>query len=284
MKKQLIAVIFVLTLATIACSIDNIEMDTIETQTVNIDESLPLNMEETTIKFNMTGGVFNLQSGAEGLVNGTITYNVEQWEPEYTRRDNAYEIRQVNPFSITGIPTKNIENTWDLSLSTAVLIDLSIEGGASEYNFDFTGLQLTNLRILQGASASIILFNTPNPQVMEEFSFTTGASSAELYSLANANFEIMNMSAGAGDYTLDFTGSSLSHDARIDIKAGISNITINIPVGMKVQVTNNGTVSNINTKGTWLLTDNTYSTLDEGYTLTIILDMAVGNVNLNRAE
>jgi len=284
MKKQLLAVILVLVLATIACSIDNIEMETIETRTITINESLPPNTEETTIKFNMTGGVFNLQSGAEGLVNGTITYNVEQWEPEYTRRDNAYEIRQVSPFSITGIPTKDIENTWDLSLSTALPIDLSIEGGASEYNFDFTGLQLTNLRILQGASGSIIRFDTPNPQLMGEFSFTTGASSAKLYGLANANFEVMYMSAGAGDYTLDFTGSSLSHDARIDIKAGISNITIIIPAGMKVLVNNNGTVSNINTQGTWLLTDDTYSTLDEGYMLTINLDMAVGNVNLNHQE
>jgi hypothetical protein len=92
------------------------------------------------------------------------------------------------------------------------------------------------------------------------------------------------MSAGAGDYTLDFTGSSLSHDMSVNIKAGISNITIIIPAGLKALVNNQGTVSNINTKGTWLLMDNTYSTLNEGYTLTINLDMAVGNVNLNHKE
>jgi hypothetical protein len=284
MKKQLIAVILVLFLSTLACSIDNIEMETIETRTVDIDESLPAGSEETRLKFNMTGGVFNLRSGAEGLVNGTITYNVEQWKPQFTRRENTYEIRQVSPFSITGIPTKDVINTWDLSLSSAVPLDLSIEGGASEYNFDFTGLRLTNLRILQGASESIIRFDIPNPQRMEEFSFTTGASSAKLYGLANANFEAMTMSAGAGDYTLDFTGSSLSQDTKVDIKAGISNITIIIPAGMKAQVYNRGTVSNINTQGTWLLTDNIYSTLNEGFTLTINLDMAVGNVNLNHTE
>jgi len=284
MKKQLLAVILALFLSTLACSIDNVKMETIETRTVAINESMPLNTEETTIKFNMTGGVFNLRSGAEGLVNGTIIYNVEQWEPQFTRRENAYEIRQVSPFSITGIPTKDVVNTWDLYLSSALPLDLSIEGGASEYIFDFSGLQLTNLRILQGASESTIRFDIPNSQLMEEFSFTTGASSAKLYGLANANFEVMNMSAGAGDYTLDFTGSSLSHDMRVDIKAGISNITIVIPIGMKALVNNQGTVSNINTQGTWLLTDDTYSTLNEGYTLTINLDMAVGNVNLIHEE
>jgi len=284
MKKQLLAVILALFLSTLACSIDNVKMETIETRTVAINESMPPNTEETTIKFNMTGGVFNLRSGAEGLVNGTIIYNVEQWEPQFTRRENAYEIRQVSPFSITGIPMKDVVNTWDLYLSSALPLDLSIEGGASEYIFDFTGLQLINLRILQGASESTIRFDIPNTQLMEEFSFTTGASSAKLYGLANANFEVMSMSAGAGNYTLDFTGSSISHDTRIDIKAGISNITIVIPIGMRALVNNQGTVSNINTQGTWLLTDNTYSTLNEGYTLTINLDMAVGNVNLIHEE
>jgi len=284
MKKQLLAVILALFLSTLACSIDNVKMETIETRTVAINESMPPNTEETTIKFNMTGGVFNLRSGAEGLVNGTIIYNVEQWEPQFTRRENAYEIRQVSPFSITGIPMKDVVNTWDLYLSSALPLDLSIEGGASEYIFDFTGLQLTNLKILQGASESTIRFDIPNTQLMEEFSFTTGASSAKLYGLANANFEVMSMSAGAGNYTLDFTGSSISHDTRIDIKAGISNITIVIPIGMRALVNNQGTVSNINTQGTWLLTDNTYSTLNEGYTLTINLDMAVGNVNLIHEE
>jgi hypothetical protein len=284
MKKQLLAVLLVMVLATLSCSISNIEMETIETRTVEVNEDLPQDYEETNVTFNMTGGVFNLSPGSSGLVTGTITYNVEQWEPEFTRSENAFEIKQVNPFSFSGIPTKDVENTWDLSLTNAIPISLTIEGGASEYNFDFSGIQLTYLKILQGASSSVIRFDSPNPQVMEEFSFTTGASSADIYGLANANFETMTISAGAGDYTLDFSGSSLSHDAVVDIKAGVSNMTIIIPAGMKAQVINEGTVSNINTQGTWLLTDNTYSTLDEGYMLTINLNMAVGNVNLNHED
>jgi len=281
MKKQLLAAFLVLVLATLSCSISNIEMETIETRVVEVNESLPQDLEETNLTFNMTGGVFNLSPGSNGLVTGTITYNVEQWEPEYTRSENAYEIKQVNPFSISGIPTKDVENTWDLSLTTAIPLNLTIEGGASEYNFDFSGMQLTYLKILQGASGSVMRFDSPNPQVMEEFIFTTGASSAEIYGLSNANFETMTISAGAGDYTLDFSGSSLTHDALVDIKAGVSNMTIIIPAGMSAQVINEGTVSNINTQGTWLLTDNTYATLDEGFMLTINLNMAVGNVNLN---
>jgi hypothetical protein len=92
------------------------------------------------------------------------------------------------------------------------------------------------------------------------------------------------MSAGAGDYTLDFSGT-LNQETSVEIKAGISNLTIIIPAQMKAVVVNEGTVSSINTEGTWLLTDNTYNTLIEsGPTLTITLNMSVGNVKLIRQD
>jgi hypothetical protein len=114
---------------------------------------------------------------------------------------------------------------------------------------------------------------------MNRFSFKTGASSAKLYGLANANFNSLNFSCGAGDYTLDFSGM-LSREGTVEIKAGVSSITIIIPANMNADIINEGLVSNINTKGTWLVNNETYSTMVEGTKLTINLDMAVGNVNL----
>ena len=283
MKKQFIFAILALAFASFACSIQNIQMNTINTQQVDIMEPLPGNAEETVIRFQMTGGKFTITPAVEGLVTGTILYNVEGWEPEFTRSSNLYEISQVNPFRLSGIPTDEVVNQWDLSLTTQIPLDLSIEGGASENIFNFTGVQITNLRIVQGASNSTIRFETPNPIEMEDFSFTTGASSAKLYGLGNANFTDMSVSCGAGDYTLDFSGV-LTRNSRVDIKAGVSNISIIIPPGMNASINNQGTVSNINTRGTWLVRDDTYSTMAEGPSLTINLDMAVGNVNLIHEE
>ncbi|MBG0788622.1 MAG: hypothetical protein H0S79_26335, partial [Anaerolineaceae bacterium] len=229
--------------------------------------------------FSMTGGTFNITPGSTKLVTGAINYNVEDWEPQFTRSNNYFEIKQVNPYRISGIPTNEVVNEWNFALSSLLPLNLSIEGGASENDFNLTGLQLTNLKVFQGASKTTVHFDVPNPVIMDEFAFTTGASSAELTGLGNANFNSMSFSAGAGDYTLDFTGA-LSHDATVDIKATISNITIIIPAGMKAVIINDGTVSNFNTEGTWLLSDDTYTTMEEGPTLTINLDMAVGNVTL----
>jgi len=283
MKKQLILAILVLILAAMACSIQNIEMKTIETQVITIAEPLPEGLAGTELVFKMTGGKFNISPGAEGLVNGSITYNVEQWEPEFTRSNYYYEIKQRNSFTITGIPTGNIKNQWDLGLSTALPLDLTIEGGASENTYDFSGLQLTRLNIVQGASDTTIRFDSPNPILLQEISFKTGASSAELLGLGYANFATMEMSCGAGDYTLDFAGG-ITRDSTVNIKSGISNITIIIPADMNARINNQGTVSNINTEGTWLVQDEVYQTMMEGPTLTINLDMAVGNVNLIHGE
>lgn len=283
MKKQLIAAFIMLLLATLACSLQNVRLETIDPQIVLISEPLPQNGQETALVFKMSGGKFFITPDAEGLVSGTIKYNVEPWEPEFIRRDNYLEIRQVNPFRITGIPLGDVENTWELALTNQLPINLTIEGGASENSFDLTGVPLTNLKITQGASDTTIQFDSPNPTLMEDFTFTTGASSAKIFGLGHANFKRMTMSGGAGDYTLDFTGRLLQ-DALVDIKAGISNITIIIPAEMRAVVNNRGTVSNVNSQGTWLLSDQTYSTVNEGYTLTINLDISVGNVNLIHEE
>ncbi len=283
MKKQIYAVIIILTLASFACSFQNYRMETIDAQWVNVNEALPKDVESVELVFRMTGGKFLLTPGSEGLVNGHIAYNIQQWEPEFIRRDQYLEIKQSNPWRVTGLPTSDVENNWELAITETLPLSITIEGGASENDFDLTGLQLTDLRIVQGASDTKIRFDTPNPQTIERFIFTTGASSAKLTGLGNANFKQMTMSGGAGDYTLDFNGT-FQQDAVVDIKTGISNITIILPAELKAIVNNNGTVTNINTRGTWLVTDNTYTTLSEGFTLTINLDMAVGNVTLVHDE
>ena len=283
MKKQVLAAVLILILAGFACSIQNIEMKTIDNQIVFINEPLPADLAETELSFRMTGGKFTLRPGAEGLVSGSITYNVEQWEPEFSRSSYFYEVKQKDPFTITGIPTGDVLNNWDLALATNLPLDLKIEGGASENDFDLTGLQLTNLDITQGASKTTLRFDVPNPILMNEFNFKTGASSVKLFGLTHANFTNMTFSCGAGDYTLDFTGI-LSKDITVDIKAGVSNIKIIIPADMNAAVINQGLVNNITTKGTWLVTDETYSTMVAGPLLTINLDMAVGNVSLTHEE
>jgi hypothetical protein len=281
MNKKILFVIIVLVLASFACSIQNVKMRTIETQEVEISEPLPTSDSETELVFKMAGGKFLIHPGAQGLVDGTIIYNVEQWEPEFTRRNNAFKITQVDSFRLSGIPAGDVVNLWDLKLTNTLPLNITITGGASQNEYNFSGLKISQLAITQGASETDIRFDIPNSILMQSFTFSTGASSAEIYGLLNANFEKMSMSAGAGNYKLDFSGF-LTHDVHVEIKAGVSNISISVPSDIQVVVNNKGTISNINTSGTWLVSDTIYRTLNDGYTLTIDLNMALGNVNLKQ--
>jgi hypothetical protein len=103
----------------------------------------------------------------------------------------------------------------------------------------------------------------------------------ELIGLGHANFETLTFSGGAGDYTLDFTGE-LQRDATVKISAGLGNLRIVIPAGTMAQVAVTGAITNINTQGTWTVNDKRYETSGSGPTLTIEVDMGLGNLTLVR--
>ena len=71
---------------------------------------------------------------------------------------------------------------------------------------------------------------------MTVFRYETGASSVKLTGLANANFGTLIFNSGAGDYTLDFSGT-LKRDATITVSSGISNLILVIPDGVTANVT-----------------------------------------------
>ena len=152
-------------------------------------------------------------------------------------------IEQGN-WHLTGIPDlSNIKNSWDLSLGNHPL-NLSIEAGAYHAEYQFGGLALTNLTIKDGASDAKMDFASPNLTEMSLLSYETGASNVSLTGLGNANFASLVFHSGAGNFTLDFTGS-LKRDGSVNIETGISNTTLVIPAGIPAQLTVEGGLSNV---------------------------------------
>jgi hypothetical protein len=282
MKRPLIAVLIVMLLASLACSI-NINLPQIKTgptQTLTINEPLSSQNAASQVDIQMGAGTLNLAQGADGLVNGTIKYNVTQWQPQVDRSTTGkVSINQGNVKGFEGIPTNQVVNDWQLKLNASVPLDLSINAGAYEAVLDLTGLHLHSLEIADGASKTSVTFSAPNPEKMDTFSYTTGASQVKLIGLANANFSSMSFSSGAGDYTLDFTGK-LRQDTSVEINSGVSNMTIIIPNGMNVKVINQGAISNIDPQGTWSVNGSSYSISGEGYLLTLHVNMSLGNLKL----
>jgi hypothetical protein len=106
-------------------------------------------------------------------------------------------IRQTFDLKAVPFDLNDSVNEWDLKLGLKPM-DLTINGGAYEANFELGGLALTRLRISEGASSTEVHFSQPNPEVMEKFSINTGASQVKLIGLANANPKEIAFSSGAG--------------------------------------------------------------------------------------
>ncbi|HVN55327.1 MAG TPA: toast rack family protein [Anaerolineaceae bacterium] len=280
MKRPLLFALIVLVIASLACSF-TVNLPEAQrpgpTQTLTVNEA-PFGPGATTqVKIEMGAGTLKLAGNADGLVQGTVEYNIDKWKPTVTRQDNTLEIKQS---TLDNVRIGNdIQNDWNLKFSSTVPMNLSVSAGAYDGNLDLSGLHLRKLDISDGASKSRVTFTSANPEVLSDFHYKTGASQVEMEGLGNANFEQLTFDSGAGNYTLDFTGK-LKRDGKVTIHSGVSQITIMIPEGMKASIQTNGGLNNVETNGTWTTEGSNYSTGGEGPEVTIQIDMGVGNLKL----
>ncbi len=273
----------VLALASLACGLTvNIPVDKITTgptQTEEINVPAP-QAEEIDLFLSFGAGEFDLDGGArDWLVSGTASYNVDDFKPEITVQGNQVRI-ESGDLAIEGLPRidDSIVNEWDLELGDQ-LINLEINAGAYQGDFDLGGLSLKSLSISDGAADARLKFSRPNQVEMESLRYQTGASNVRLTGLANANFEAMVFRSGAGAYTLDFSGD-LKRDAQVRIESGISQVTIIVPQGFSAQVNFEGGMTNVEAKGAWQISGSAYVLEGSGPTLTIDVEMGAGNLVL----
>jgi hypothetical protein len=285
-KTILITIVVILGLTSLACGItltmpeDAIEIGDISTE--NIFVSAPDQGQTTSVLIEFGAGKLILQPGAEdGLVVGTATYNVEGLEPKVTSGGGEVSIKQdTYEFKLGGLPNvQDVENTWELFISDAP-IDLEIRAGAFEGELELGSMAIEALRVFSGASSVDINFSTPNLTTMNQLHYTTGASKAELFGLANANFSLMKFEVGAGDYTLDFSGSLL-RDATVEIDGALSNVKIIVPEGIPTTLKIDGSLTNVNARGQWAGGASTYSLAGNGPTLTFQVKLGAGNLELS---
>ncbi len=254
-------------------------MDTGVTRTLDISEPAFDNVESNRISIEMGAGTLDISSGATQLIEGTIRYNVDTWEPVINRSTNEIDLSQHTNSNV-GVPDGDIENEWILQFGDYP-IDLTLSTGAYEGTLDLSGLSITNLSISDGASKATVRFDSLNPVVMEELTYKTGASDVELLGLGNANVKEIYFDSGVGSYTLDFTGE-VQNDIYARINSGMSEITIIIPDSVQAKVVVDGGLSDVNANGTWSINGNTYKCGSSGPTITIDIDMAVGALTLRQ--
>lgn len=282
MKKiSLYTLLVLVLLTTMACSF-TVTLPTIETgpdQTIEINEASPDVKVPFDVDIKIGAAKLIFSGGSKGLVDGTVVYNVIDWKPVINRTDTSLEISQGKVSNVGGVNVNDVKNNWILHFSESTPMNLTIDAGAYQGDMDFSGVQLASLTIRDGASDNTVKFRTPNPIVMSDLEYSTGASTVTMEGLANANFRNMNFNGGAGTYTLDFSGT-LTQEADVRIEAGVSTTKIIIPAGMKAVIEVEGELKTVNTQGTWTVNDTIYSTDGQGPTLNISVSTNLGTLTL----
>jgi hypothetical protein len=283
MFRKTLFIFLVLTLSLTACSFNISLPITQEVGPTVIDEitlPVPAGIGTVDLTLSFGAGTLILGPGADSLVSGTATYNLEDFKPVVTVEDSQVTIEQ-GKCRVDGIPDmSHLKNEWDLLLGNTPL-NLNIDAGAYKAEFDFGGLALVNLTISDGAADVELNFSKPNAAEMTLLRYQTGASNVSLIGLANANFAMLEFDSGAGNYTLDFTGE-LKRDASVNITTGISNMTLVIPSGIPVQLTMEGGLSNVSYGSGWEKSGSVYTQDGAGPRLTVVIEMGAGNLTITR--
>ena len=283
MKKEFVVAFLALGLASLACGININLPEAPEPGPLVIDQISvdPPASGEARLELSFGAGELKLSPGTKDkLVEGTATYNYERFKPVIDVEDSRVKIG-LDQEDFASIPhLRELRNEWDFKLGNKPM-ELAIRAGAYEASYEFGGLSLTDLSIKDGAADVELSFSKPNPDEMTLFHYESGASNIKMEGLSNANFNAMSFEAGAGDYTLDFSGD-LQRDAAVTIETGFANLILVIPDGLNTTVTVQSGVSNVNAGPGWDQNGNLYTKDGEGAELTIVIEMWAGNLTLSR--
>lgn len=283
MNRKLIPLLAIALLITVACSC-GLTVPKAATPEPEVTDKITVSVPSSgkaRLTLSFGAGELNLNPGAENaLVDGTATYNYSKLKPSITTDGENVRI-QSGEGTFNSFPSfRDLTNRWDMKLGSAPT-DLTIEAGAYTGTFELGGLSLTGLTVKDGASTVKVAFSSPNKAEMSILRYETGASNVKLTGLANANFGTLVFAGGAGDYTLDFSGS-LQRSGTAKIDSGLCNMILVIPDGVHAVVTVESGAANVNVGAGWEKSGNTYTQAGEGPTLTILINIGAGNLTLTK--
>jgi hypothetical protein len=283
-RKYILMAVAVLALAGAACRIPDITLRRMEvgpTVTEDIAVEPPAAAGTPEVEILMGAGELLLSPGGQDLlVEGVVTYNVEELAPTVVTDGNRVRVRQGDDQFDATIPdlTGDVQNTWDLMLGSMPLA-LTVNVGAALAELDLGGLSLTELTISQGASRFDLRFSEPNQVEMSLLRFNGGASHSTLTGLANANAAEIIFRGGAGSYTLEFTGE-LRQDLTVQVEAGLGEMVIIVPEDVAAEATFEGALTDVEAYHAWERSGNTYTLPGDGPQITFDIRMGAGSLEL----
>ena len=261
-KRIILLILFFLVFSFIAYESNaNADEVTGEKKVIPLGE---VNSLKVRIKFG--AGRLDLTSGKEDFFEGDFQYENSILKPHID-----YEVLGgVGVLNLSQSIKKDIslpwpyKNIWNLKLPSNIPLQLYIYSATYNGNIDLTNLRIENFYLKSGASQTNIIFNKPNLVDLKNINIKTGASTVKIIGLANANFDEMNFTGGAGGYTFDFSGE-LTKKSKVNINTGAAKIILKIPSNTETKIIfRNFPASKLDIRGFIKINDQTYISPEYG--------------------
>ncbi len=223
-----------------------------------------VNSLKVSIKFG--AGKLDLISGEEDVFKGNFQYDKSILKPNI-----QYEVLgETGILTLSQSIKKDLDlpfpykNRWNLKLPSGIPLQLYINTATYSGDIDLTNLQVEKFYLTTGASQTNIIFDQSNLIDLKNINVKTGASTIKMLGLANANFDEMNFTGGAGSYTFDFSGE-LTKKSKVNISVGAAKIILKIPSNMGTKIIfRNFPASKLDIRGFIKINDQTYISPEYG--------------------
>src|SRR5450432_3126348 len=262
----------------------SLQLTHIDTRTDQVKVPYPEG-DLAVLRLEMGHGTLALRTGATQLLEGTATYNVQEWAPETQVEGNKVTFRQGHGWNPFGMWDK-LTNEWDLSLGTSRPTALSLAKGVGKGQIDLGGLPLAELTLDIGAGQHQVAFSAANPHAASRVVVRSGAGELTMNGMLNANADAISVDTGAGRLTLDLDGDALQRDLNVRIVVGAGEVQIAVKAGIPVRARVTKGLGDIKAGGDFAATGNqTYETsgyaVATGPKITLEVTSGVGSVSFS---
>jgi hypothetical protein len=130
------------------CDFDRIATGPERSDDIHLDGA---GIEKANVELNVGAGQMNVGGGAEKMLEGTFTYNVDAWKPIVTSTTNGTHAAVTIKQPSSGRGGGRTKYSWDLSLNDKILTDLTVNCGAGQARLRLGSLTLRSLEVHMGA-------------------------------------------------------------------------------------------------------------------------------------
>ncbi len=249
--KQLIVLITILFLLTGCFSTIQVGESQTDSQQVQLG-----NVEQVNVNIRMGAGKLNTAGGAEELVDASFTYNVAEWKPEVKYEESSgvgqLELSQPNIDEMGW--DNDVQYEWNLHFNDDLPMNMDVQMGAGQSNFDLQTVNLDALRIETGAGESTI-------------------------DLHGGQVHDLDVSTGAGKVELDL-GGEWDHDLNGRIHGGVGDLKVTLPVEANVEIRVQSGLGTVNSTGLTRSGDTYSHNADSESTITLDIEGGIGQITL----